>query len=57
MVGDNLGIIDFGGIGIANGKISYVGSMDNFNYKPETTIQEGIDAFVDWYVEYYGVKV
>ena len=31
--------------------------MDNFNYKPETTIQEGIDAFVDWYVEYYKVEI
>jgi len=29
--------------------------VDNFGYKPETTIQEGIDAFVDWYVEYYKI--
>ena len=31
--------------------------VNNFGYKPETTIQEGIDAFVDWYLEYYGVEV
>ena len=31
--------------------------VDHFGYKPETTIREGIDAFVDWYVEYYGVRV
>ena len=28
--------------------------VDNLGYKPETTVQEGIDAFVAWYREYYG---
>lgn len=26
-------------------------------YKPKTTIKEGISKFIDWYVEYYGVKL
>jgi len=26
-------------------------------YKPKTTIKEGISKFVDWYLEYYGVKL
>jgi len=26
-------------------------------YKPTTTIKEGISKFVDWYLEYYGVKL
>jgi len=30
--------------------------VDNFGYKPETTIQEGINKFVDWYLEYYKVQ-
>ena len=28
--------------------------IENLNYKPETTIQEGIDKFVDWYLEFFG---
>ena len=27
----------------------------NLNYRPDTSIQEGIDQFVDWYMAYYGV--
>ena len=27
----------------------------DMGYKPETSIQDGIDAFVDWYLEYYGI--
>lgn len=26
----------------------------DMGYKPNTSIQEGIDRFIDWYVEYYG---
>lgn len=27
----------------------------DLDYKPETTIQEGIDKFVDWYREFFKV--
>ncbi|GBD69202.1 Capsular polysaccharide biosynthesis protein I [Tetragenococcus halophilus subsp. halophilus] len=26
----------------------------DIEFKPETTIQEGVDEFIDWYLEYYG---
>ncbi|MCF1617102.1 NAD-dependent epimerase [Tetragenococcus koreensis] len=26
----------------------------DIDFKPETTIQEGVDEFIDWYLEYYG---
>jgi UDP-glucuronate 4-epimerase len=29
--------------------------MDDLGYKPETSIQEGIKAFIDWYKAYYKV--
>ncbi len=29
--------------------------VNNFNYKPSTTIQIGIDNFVNWYKEYYKI--
>ena len=29
--------------------------MQQFDYKPATTIQDGIRNFVDWYRDYYGV--
>jgi len=25
-------------------------------YQPNTTIQEGLQQFTDWYVDYYGVE-
>lgn len=28
-----------------------------FNYKPSTTIQEGISKFIEWYLEYYEIKL
>jgi UDP-glucuronate 4-epimerase len=28
----------------------------DLDYKPETTIQEGIENFVDWYVEFFQIK-
>ncbi len=28
--------------------------IDDLDYKPETPIQEGIDNFVDWYLEFFG---
>ncbi len=31
--------------------------VENLNYKPETPIQEGIDNFVDWYLEFFKEKV
>ena len=27
------------------------------NYKPSTTINEGINKFVDWYLKYYNIKI
>ncbi|MBN8720443.1 MAG: NAD-dependent epimerase [Sediminibacterium magnilacihabitans] len=27
-----------------------------FNYKPEVEVEEGMNAFVDWYLSYYGSK-
>jgi len=32
------------------------GLIDNFGYKPETSIQEGINRFIDWYLDFYGKK-
>lgn len=29
----------------------------DLDYKPETSIQEGIDKFVDWYVDFFQVKL
>ncbi|MCF1676853.1 hypothetical protein LQF66_11200 [Tetragenococcus halophilus] len=26
----------------------------DIEFKPQTTIQDGVDRFVDWYLEYYG---
>lgn len=31
------------------------GLMDDFGFKPDTTIEEGLDKFVKWYREYYKV--
>ena len=28
--------------------------IENLDYKPETSIQEGIDQFVDWYINFFG---
>ena len=33
------------------------GLMNDLGYKPETTIREGINNFIDWYLAYYGNKV
>ena len=30
--------------------------IKDVNYKPETTVQDGIRRFVAWYREYYGVE-
>jgi len=27
------------------------------NFKPSTTIEEGVTKFVDWYKEYYQIKI
>jgi len=29
--------------------------IDDFGYKPQTSVQEGINAFIDWYKSYYKV--
>lgn len=29
----------------------------DIEFKPQTTIQEGVNKFIDWYLEYYGVKL
>ncbi len=31
--------------------------VEDLDYKPETPIQEGIDKFVDWYLEFFKIKV
>ena len=31
--------------------------VEDLDYKPETPIQEGIDNFVDWYLEFFKVKL
>ena len=31
--------------------------MKDHNYKPQTPIREGITKFIDWYVDYYKVKL
>ncbi len=31
--------------------------VEDLDYKPETPIQKGIDSFVDWYLEFFKVKV
>jgi len=31
--------------------------IDDLGYKPQTSIKEGIDKFVDWYIEFFGVKL
>jgi UDP-glucuronate 4-epimerase len=30
--------------------------QETVGFKPETSIEEGLQKFADWYVEYYGVK-
>ena len=30
--------------------------VTDLGYKPKTPVQEGINKFVDWYVEFFGVK-
>ncbi|NHK32411.1 MAG: amidohydrolase family protein [Asgard group archaeon] len=39
--GNNLGIVDNGGLGIVDGEISYSGSMSGFNYKDADKIIDG----------------
>ena len=28
----------------------------DYNYKPDTSINEGIENFINWYVNYYNIK-
>ena len=28
----------------------------NFGFKPETSLEEGLEQFVNWYIDYFGVK-
>ena len=30
--------------------------INDLGYKPQTSIEEGIDKFVDWYVDFFGIK-
>jgi UDP-glucuronate 4-epimerase len=30
--------------------------MRDFDFKPSTTIEEGLERFADWFWEYYGGK-
>ena len=29
---------------------------EELGYKPATTIQDGVNKFIDWYIDYYKVK-
>ena len=31
--------------------------VENLGYKPDTSIQEGINQFIDWYVDYFKVSI
>ncbi len=31
--------------------------VEDLNYKPQTSIQEGIDKFIDWYIDFFKVKI
>ncbi len=31
------------------------GLNEAFNYEPKTSVREGVDAFVDWYMDYYKI--
>ena len=31
--------------------------IENLDYKPETSIKEGIDNFVDWYIDFFQVEI
>jgi UDP-glucuronate 4-epimerase len=31
--------------------------IEHFNYKPDTTIQEGLKKFTDWYKAYYALEI
>lgn len=31
--------------------------FNNINFKPSTNIQDGVNSFVDWYLEYYKIKL
>lgn len=31
--------------------------IDNLDYKPKTSIQDGVNEFVDWYLEFYDVNI
>ncbi|MGB6092445.1 MAG: NAD-dependent epimerase [Moheibacter sp.] len=33
------------------------GLISDFDYKPQTTIREGINKFIDWYVDFFKVKI
>jgi cytosine/adenosine deaminase-related metal-dependent hydrolase len=44
--GKGLGIIRYGGIGIEDGKVSFVGKMDNFDYKNDDIILGGMGNHV-----------
>ncbi|MFC5652886.1 NAD-dependent epimerase [Paenibacillus solisilvae] len=30
--------------------------VNDIDFKPQTSIEEGLDKFLDWYLQYYGVK-
>ncbi|MDD3458520.1 MAG: NAD-dependent epimerase [Weeksellaceae bacterium] len=29
----------------------------DFNYRPQTPIQQGIDRFIEWYIDFFGVEI
>ncbi len=32
------------------------GLIEDFDYKPATSIQEGVDKFIDWYLDFFDIK-
>ncbi|WP_172199927.1 NAD-dependent epimerase [Campylobacter sp. RM16188] len=33
------------------------GLINDFDYKPSTSVNDGVAKFIEWYVEFYGVKI
>ncbi len=31
--------------------------VEDFNYKPNTSVNDGVARFVQWYMDYYKVKI
>jgi UDP-glucuronate 4-epimerase len=49
----NITIIDTGYVGLVTGA-NVDDLVERLYYKPVTTVKDGIQRFVDWYLEFYG---